>query len=209
MAESGIFITLEGIEGAGKSTMLDYIADELNAAGRDVLVTREPGGTRAGEQLREILLDNQNDHLADDTELMIIFAARAQHLQEVILPALAAGKTVLCDRFTDASYAYQGGGRGIPVERIGILEDWVQQGLQPDITLLFDLDVAIGLRRAGKRSEADRFEQEHQQFFERVRACYLQRAEKEPERYCIIHSDRPLDEVRQQIRDVLLQRELC
>ena len=202
MAPTGTFITLEGIEGAGKSTMLDFITGLLTATGRELVVTREPGGTRAGEQLREILLDNNNDHLADDTELMIIFAARAQHLQEVIRPALAAGKTVLCDRFTDASYAYQGGGRGIPMERIQALEEWVQQGLKPDITLLFDLDVAVGLRRAGKRSAADRFEQEHQHFFQRVRDCYLARAAAEPARYRVINSEQTLDAVKQQIQDV-------
>ncbi len=205
----GQFITLEGIEGAGKSTMLNFIAEQLGAAGSDIVVTREPGGTHVGEQLREILLDKSNEQLCDDAELLIIFAARAQHLKQVIEPALNSGKHVLCDRFTDASYAYQGGGRGINQERIAQLEDWVQQGLSPDLTLLFDLDVSTGLRRANKRGEADRFEQEQVDFFERIRQCYLDRAHAEPDRFCIIETDATMERVKEQIVDVLKKRKLC
>lgn len=205
----GKFITLEGIEGAGKSTMLNFISEQLQQAGNEVVVTREPGGTHVGEKLREILLDNNNDQLSDDTELLIIFAARAQHLQQVIRPALDAGHYVVCDRFTDASYAYQGGGRGMSTERIKQLEHWVQQGLKPDLTILFDLDVATGLRRAGKRGEADRFEQEHVDFFERIRQCYLDRASVEPDRYRVIDAASSVDNVKQQIQSVLKDKQLC
>ncbi len=209
MTKRGQFITLEGVEGAGKSTLLDYIATQLRDAGHDVVETREPGGTTTGEQVRQILFSNDNHDLSDDAELMLIFAARAQHLEELIRPAIEAGKVVLCDRFTDASYAYQGGGRGIELERIQILEDWVQKGLQPDLTLLFDLDVQIGLRRAGGRSQADRFEQEDVDFFERVRACYLSRAEQFPERYRTIDAEQALEQVKEQIKTVLSERKLC
>ena len=205
----GKFITLEGIEGAGKSTMVNFIAEQLRAAGNDIVVTREPGGTRIGEQLREILLDKSNDQLCDDAELMIIFASRAQHLKQVIEPALAAGQHVLCDRFTDASYAYQGGGRGMNPERIAQLEQWVQQGLKPDLTLLFDLDVNTGLRRANKRGEADRFEQEEVDFFERTRQCYLDRAAVEPDRFSIIQADATIEQVKEQIAAVLKASSLC
>ncbi|MEQ8290033.1 MAG: dTMP kinase [Gammaproteobacteria bacterium] len=206
---TGKFITLEGIEGAGKSTMLNFISEQLQQAGNEVVVTREPGGTRVGEKLREILLDNSNTRLSDDAELLIIFAARAQHLQQVIRPALNAGQYVLCDRFTDASYAYQGGGRNMSTERIRQLEDWVQQGLEPDLTILFDLDVATGLRRAGKRGDADRFEQEHVDFFERIRQCYIDRASAEPERFRVIDAASTVDNVKQQILEVLKDKQLC
>lgn len=201
--QQGLFITLEGVEGAGKSTLMSYVAEILSDTGKEVIQTREPGGTKTGEQIRNILLDSNNAKLADDTELLLMFAARAQHIYEVINPALASGKIVLCDRFTDASYAYQGGGRGINSSRIQILEDWVQQGLKPNLTLLFDLDVETGLRRAGKRSEADRFEQEEISFFERIRSSYLERAKKEPERFRIIDSSQSFDNVKQQIQDTL------
>ena len=201
--QQGLFITLEGVEGAGKSTLMAYVAEILSNAGKEVLQTREPGGTKTGEQIRNILLDSKNVSVTDDTELLLMFAARSQHINEVIKPALSSGKIVLCDRFTDASYAYQGGGRGIESSRIKILEDWVQQGLKPDLTLLFDLDVETGLRRAGKRSEADRFEQEEIGFFDRIRTCYLQRAKDEPERFRIIDSSQSFDNVKQQIQDIL------
>lgn len=199
----GMFVTLEGVEGAGKSTLMSYIAEILSAAGREVIQTREPGGTKTGEQIRNILLDSKNVSVTDDTELMLMFAARAQHINEVIKPALAQGKVVLCDRFTDATYAYQGGGRGIGNARIQILEDWVQQGLKPNLTLLFDLDVEMGLRRAGKRSEADRFEKEEIGFFEKIRTCYLDRAKDEPDRFRIIDSSQSFDNVKQQIQNIL------
>ncbi len=203
LSNKGLFITLEGVEGAGKSTLMAYVAEILSEAGNEVLQTREPGGTRTGEQIRDILLDSKNVGVTDDTELLLMFAARAQHINEVIEPALSSGKFVLCDRFTDASYAYQGGGRGIELSRIQILEDWVQQGLKPELTLLFDIDVEAGLRRASNRSEADRFEQEEISFFERIRSCYLQRAEDDSERFRIIDASQSFDNVKQQIQDVL------
>ncbi len=199
----GMFVTLEGVEGAGKSTLMSYIAEIFTDSGREVIQTREPGGTKTGEQIRNILLDSKNVGVTDDTELMLMFAARAQHISEIIHPALANGSVVLCDRFTDASYAYQGGGRGIDEKRIQILEDWVQQGLKPDLTLLFDLDVETGLRRAGKRSEADRFEKEEIGFFEKIRNNYLQRAKNEPDRFRIIDSSQSFENVKQQIQDIL------
>ncbi len=201
--QQGLFITLEGIEGAGKSTLMAYIAEILSEAGNNVLQTREPGGTKTGEQIREILLDKKNVAVTNDTELLLMFAARAQHINEVITPALASGKVVICDRFTDASFAYQGAGRGIESSRIQTLEDWVQQGLKPKLTLLFDIDVEAGLRRASNRSETDRFEQEEISFFERIRTCYLQRAENEPERFRIIDASQPFDNVKQQIQNIL------
>jgi len=208
LSNKGLFITLEGVEGAGKSTLMEFIADLFSKTGQEVIQTREPGGTKTGEQIRNILLDSNNIGLTNDTELLLMFAAREQHLQEVIKPALSSGKVVICDRFTDASYAYQGGGRGIEQSRIQILETWVQQGLKPDLTLLFDVDVEIGLRRAGKRSEADRFEKEETAFFERIRSCYLARAKNEPERFRIIDSAQSYDNVKQQIHDIL-QVHLC
>lgn len=206
---TGYFITLEGTEGAGKSTLMEFVHETLHAAGHDVVLTREPGGTRPGEQIRRILLDGGNIGLLDDTELLLMFAARTQHIKEVINPGLAAGRFVVCDRFTDASYAYQGGGRGIEQSRIKQLETWVQQGLKPDLTLLFDLDVKTGLRRAGKRSKADRFEQQAIVFFQRIRECYLTRAGNEPERFSIIDAERPLAEVKQQIRAIFKLKKLC
>ena len=186
--KKGLFITLEGIEGAGKSTVVDFIEDFLTKEGHDVIKTREPGGTVIGEQIREILLKNENYTLTYDTELLLVFSARAQHIQEVILPALSLGKIILCDRFTDASYAYQGGGRGIDASRINLLEKWVQGDLRPNLTLLFDLDVSIGMQRTKKRSDADRFEQEEINFFEKIRNTYLERAKNEPQRFRIINS---------------------
>ncbi len=195
----GRFITLEGGEGAGKSTALDYLCARLEQAGIRVLRTREPGGTAVGEKVRTLLLDPDHSGMHADTELLLMFAARAQHLHEVILPALEHGEWVICDRFTDATYAYQGGGRGIDVRRIGLLEDWVQQGLQPDTTLLFDLPVAQGLERAGQRGALDRFEQEQQDFFTRVRDAYLARAAQYPERFRIVDAGRELEAVQQQL----------
>ena len=201
--QKSLFITLEGVEGAGKSSLMGYVAELFSEAGRDVVLTREPGGTKTGEQIRNILLDSNNIGLTNDTELLLMFAARAQHIEEIITPALSSGKVVICDRFTDASYAYQGGGRGIEQDRIKHLEDWVQQGLKPDLTLLFDLDVKIGLQRAGKRSDADRFELEELSFFERIRSCYLDMAEKESGRFRTIDSSQSFDNVKQQIQDIL------
>ena len=201
--KKGLFITLEGIEGAGKSTVVDFIEDFLTKEGHDVIKTREPGGTVIGEQIREILLKNENYTLTYDTELLLVFSARAQHIQEVILPALSLGKIILCDRFTDASYAYQGGGRGIDESRINLLEKWVQGDLRPNLTLLFDLDVSIGMQRTKKRSDADRFEREEINFFEKIRNTYLERAKKEPQRFRIINAASSLENVKEQIVTIL------
>ena len=201
--KKGLFITLEGIEGAGKSTVVDFIADFLSKEGHDVIKTREPGGTIIGEQIREILLKNENYALTCDAELLLVFSARAQHIQEVILPALSSGKIILCDRFTDASYAYQGGGRGIDASRINLLEKWVQGNLRPNLTLLFDLDVSIGMQRTKKRSDADRFEREEINFFEKIRNTYLERAKNEPQRFRIINSASSLENVKEQIVTIL------
>ena len=201
--KKGLFITLEGIEGAGKSTAVDFIEDFLTKEGHDVIKTREPGGTIIGEQIREILLKNENHTLTHDAELLLVFSARAQHIQEVILPALSSGKIILCDRFTDASYAYQGGGRGIDASRINLLEKWVQGDLRPNLTLLFDLDVNVGLQRTKKRNDADRFEREEINFFEKIRNTYLERAQKEPQRFRIINSASSLESVKEQIITIL------
>ena len=207
----GKFITLEGGEGAGKSTSLALLEKSLVARGRRVVVTREPGGTETGERLREVLLHGRQA-IAGDAELLMMFAARAEHLDKVIRPALARGDWVLCDRFTDATYAYQGGGRSIPAERIRILEDWVQQGLQPDLTLLFDLPVEQGLARAGNRSTPDRFEREQLAFFERVREAYLSIARQSPARVKVIDAGRTPAEVirheRQRLADERLEAEV-
>ena len=205
--KKGFFITLEGIEGAGKSTMVNFIEDFLIKSGHDVIKTREPGGTKIGEQIREVLLKNENNNLTADAELLLMFAARAQHMSKVITPALSSGKTILCDRFIDASYAYQGGGRGIDTSRINLLEKWMQSNLTPDLTLLFDLNVSVGIARTKKRSKADRFEEEESIFFEKVRACYLKRAEDEPNRFRIINSELPLQKVEDEITTILSRLE--
>ncbi len=201
--QQGVFITLEGVEGAGKSTLMAYAAEYFSEKGREVIQTREPGGTKTGEQIRAILLDSDNETLTDNTELLLMFAARMQHIDEVIKPALSSGKIVICDRFTDATYAYQGAGRGLDTTRIEALEKWVQQGLKPDITLLFDLDIETGLRRANQRSDADRFEQEEISFFERIRSCYLKRAKEEPKRFRIIDASQSFENVKLQIQTIL------
>lgn len=202
---SGLFITLEGPEGAGKSTNRDYLAALLREHGVDVVLTREPGGTPLAERIRELLLTPADEPMASDTELLLVFAARAQHLQQVVRPALARGAVVLCDRFTDATYAYQGGGRGVPAERIALLEDFVQDVLRPDLTLVFDLPVEVGLARAAARGRLDRFEQERLEFFEAVRSTYLQRAAQAPERYRVLDAAQPLDAVQQRIAGLLPQ----
>lgn len=192
---SGLFITLEGPEGAGKSTNREYLAELLMQAGIEVVLTREPGGTPLAERIRELLLAPDSEVMAVDTELLLMFAARAQHLAGVIRPALARGAVVLCDRFTDATYAYQGGGRGVAYERIAILEQFVQGDLRPDLTLVFDLPVEVGLARAAARGKLDRFEQEQQSFFEAVRQTYLARAAQAPERYRVLDAAQPLCQV--------------
>ena len=205
---SGRFITLEGGEGAGKSTNAAYLAKRLEAAGIVLRMTREPGGTVLGERTRELLLDPSHDGMHADTELLLMFAARAQHLNEVILPALQAGEWVLCDRFTDATYAYQGGGRGINMQRIAELEAWVQRGFEPDMTILFDLPVETGLARAEKRGALDRFEQEQQAFFTAVRETYLQRAKQNSGRFRVVDAAQELTGVQRQL-DVLVDELLA
>jgi dTMP kinase len=202
----GKFITMEGGEGAGKSTMMQRVGGWLEAAGHRVVVTREPGGTDLAEKLREILLDRDNNTLSGQAELLLVFASRAQHLDELIRPALARGDWVLCDRFTDATWAYQGGGRGLPLDDIKTLEKLVHGDLSPDLTLLLDLPVEQGMRRAGERSEADRFEQESSTFFERVRNAYLERANSARGRFAIVDASPGVDEVWAQIEEILSSR---
>ena len=195
MSGSGRLITLEGGEGAGKSTVMDAVRERLEARGIRVIVTREPGGTVLGEAVREIVLDPARRNISAESELLLMFAARAQLVRELIRPALDAGQWVLSDRFTDASYAYQGAGRGQPEARIAELERWAAL-LKPDLTLLLDLPIADGLARASGRGKADRIELENSDFFERVRGAYRARAAAEPARFRIIDATRSLDEVR-------------
>lgn len=201
-----MFITIEGGEGAGKSSMMDRLAGWLEAHGHRVVRTREPGGTVLAEKIRAILLDDGHGELSSQAELLLVFASRAQHLEELIRPALARGDTVLCDRFTDASWAYQGGGRQMPADWITALEEMVHGDLQPDLTLLLDLPVEQGLERASRRGEADRFEQESSSFFRRVRQAYLARAKSSPNRFEIIDASGAMDQVWSQIESVLERR---
>lgn len=198
------FITLEGIEGVGKTSNLLYIKELLESSGHSCVVTREPGGTKLGEALRGLLLSHSDDNMCPDAELLMMFAARAEHLAKVIRPALAAKQTVLCDRFTEATYAYQGGGRLLEVAKISRLEAWVQGDLRPDLTVILDAPVAVGRARAGKRSEPDRIEKEQDDFFQRVREAYIALAEHNPDRICLIDASRTLAEVQQQIREKLV-----
>jgi dTMP kinase len=200
---TGKFITVEGIEGVGKTTNMEYLQQLITAAGKDLVVTREPGGTPLGEAIRGLLLDPQYQGMDSDCELQLMFAARAEHLDKVIKPAIEAGRWVLCDRFTDATYAYQGGGRGLDTEKIAALEQLVQGAFRPDLTLLLDVPVAVGLERAGKRSAPDRFEQEQVEFFERVRQAYLDMADTHNGRYRVIDASRPLENVQQQLAAVM------
>lgn len=190
------FITFEGVDGAGKSTGLDWFADALRQRGIDLLVTREPGGTPLGEQLREILL-NQPMHV--ETEAMLMFAARREHVEKVIRPALQRGTWVISDRFSDASFAYQGGGRGVPLAKLEQLEQWVHGDLQPDLTLLFDIPIEVARQRLSNNVSLDRFEQEKGEFFERVRQAYLARVAKSPQRITVIHAEKSLKEVQQEL----------
>ena len=200
---TGLFITLEGPEGAGKSTNREYLAQRLRDHGLDVVLTREPGGTPLAERIRELLLTPADEPMNSDTELLLVFAARAQHLAQVIRPALARGAVVLCDRFTDATYAYQGGGRGLAFQRIEQLEQFVQGEMRPDLTLIFDLPVAIGLSRAAARGRLDRFEQEGLGFFEAVRNAYLERARQKPQRYRVIDAGQSLTSVQADLDGLL------
>jgi dTMP kinase len=196
----GKFITLEGIDGAGKSTHAGTVGDLLRARGRDVVLTREPGGTPLGEKLRALLLSQT---MNIDTECLLMFAARREHIAQVIAPALARGQWVVSDRFTDATYAYQGAGGGIPKDRIAILERWVNGELRPDLTLVFDVpvEVAVGRLRGGR---ADRFESENRSYFERVRAGYLARAAAEPHRLRVIDGRKTVAEVKKEVEDITL-----
>ena len=196
------FITLDGIDGAGKSTNLAVMKAWFEKHKLPVLFTREPGGTPAGEALREILL-NPATQVSLRTETLLMFAARQQHLETVILPALTNGTHVVSDRFTDATFAYQGGGRGVPLQDIATLEHWVQGDFRPDLTLLLDVPLEVSMARINQTREKDRFEQEAAEFFNRVREVYLQRAAKQPERYAVIDSSQSLDAVKTQIETAL------
>jgi len=197
---SGLFITLEGVDGAGKSSHLDWLGDWFRQRGRAVRMTREPGGTPVGEHLREIVL---HQAMHPDTEALVMFAARREHIERVIRPALAAGEVVISDRFTDASFAYQCGGRGLAEARLEVLEDWVQEGLQPDLTLLFDVPTEVAAARLAGAREPDRFERERGDFHARVRAAYLRRAQAHPERIRVIDGSRTLEDVRRQLAAIL------
>jgi dTMP kinase len=200
MNPRGRFITFEGIDGAGKSTQIEFVAGHLREQGIEIVVTREPGGTEIGEALRELVLQRQ---MSPRTETLLVFAARAQHVDEVIEPALARGHWVICDRFTDATYAYQSGGRGLPTSSIEALERWVHPDLQPDLTFLFDVDPEIAARRLSTARPADRFEAERTEFFARVRSVYLQRAQRFAERFVLIDGTQSPDSVRSRLVESL------
>ena len=194
------FITFEGVDGAGKSTHLAWFADALRQRDLDVVVTREPGGTPLGEQLREILL---NQPMSIGTEALLMFAARLEHIEQVIKPALRAGKWVISDRFSDASFAYQGGGRGMDWEKLHQLEQWVHPDLQPDLTLFFDVPVEVARQRLSNNVSLDRFEQEQSDFFERVRAGYHRRVQENPQRYAVIDAAQTLDSVKHELEVII------
>lgn len=196
----GKFITLEGIDGAGKSTHLAFIAEYLRATGKQVVVTREPGGTPLGEMLRDLVL-SQAMHV--ETETLIMFASRREHIDKVIVPALEKGIWIISDRFTDATYAYQGGGRGIAAERLKMLENWVQGSLQPDLTFLFDVPIEVSRERLALNMSLDRFEQEKQEFFMRVRAAYLACAAAQPQRIRVIDSSRSIADIQTELTGLI------
>lgn len=201
--QQGIFITIEGVEGVGKSTAIHYIVRSLQELGQEVIVTREPGGTEIAEEIRQVLLQHHHEKMASDTELLLMFASRAQHLASIIMPNLVKGITVVSDRFTDATYAYQGGGRGVDIARIQILEAWVQGHLQPDFTLLLDAPIEVGIERILSRGPKDRIEQETIDFFHRVRQSYLDRARQYPYRFRMVDATLPLDEVEREIKTAM------
>ncbi|WP_150912941.1 dTMP kinase [Marinobacter halotolerans] len=203
MSSRGQFITFEGTEGVGKSTQLENAASVLKAMNIDVVVTREPGGTPMAESIRELLLTPRDEPVNDLTELLLMFAARAQHLHTRILPELAAGRWVLCDRFTDATFAYQGGGRGVSADAIATLETLVQGDVRPDHVVLLDATVETGMARARHRGELDRFERETVAFFERIRQTYLERAASAPQRYHRVNAARPLEAVSEEVAGLL------
>ncbi len=206
MSEKPRFISLEGSEGVGKTTSLNFIRAFLEDKGYKVLVTREPGGTPLAEDLRATLLSNRKETIEPDTELLLMFAARCQHVNQVIKPALESGTWVLCDRFVDASYAYQGGGRGIPFERINQLHQWSMQGFVPDLTILLDMSVDEGMARTRLRGAPDRFESEQIDFYQRIRDAYLQRAKSEPQRICVIDAAPDIELVQKSIKSLLQEK---
>lgn len=197
------FMTIEGIEGVGKSTNIEFIKRYLDAKHIEYIHTREPGGTALAEKIRELLLQEHSEKVNEVSELLLMFASRAQHIQEVIKPALALNKWVICDRFTDATFAYQGGGRGVDISKIETLQQLVQDDLRPDLTFILDLEPSIGLSRAAKRSALDRFEKEELDFFNKVRANYLQRAAQDPQRCKVIDASQNLEKVAADIEGVL------
>lgn len=201
--KQGLFITIEGGEGVGKSTNIEFIQQELAAQNIDAIVTREPGGTPLAEEIREVLIKNREEQVVSETELLLMFAARAQHLHQKILPALEQGTYVISDRFTDATYAYQSGGRGVPAEKVALLENFVQGDIRPDLTLLLDAPIEIGMARAKNRGALDRFEEEQAEFFNNVRNNYLERAKAEPKRFKIIDATQSLEAVQADIAKVL------
>lgn len=198
----GRFITVEGIEGVGKSSNIAFLTAALERRGIRVLTTREPGGTPMAERIRALLVEHGDEAMPEIAELLLMFAARALHVENVIRPALDAGTWVVSDRFTDASRAYQGGGRGIPLERINTLAHWVHGNLEPDLTILLDAPVDVGMGRAGKRGEPDRFERERAEFFRRVRDAYLELAAAEPDRFAVIDASQDIETVRAAIESI-------
>jgi dTMP kinase len=201
--ERGKFISVEGIEGVGKSTNIDVVVRRIEAAGHKVLTTREPGGTPFAEDIREILMNRNDEPIPEIAEVLLMFAARSFNVNNVIVPALEAGTWVVCDRFTDSSRAYQSGGRGIPMETIDRVADWVHGDTWPDVTILLDAPVEVGMERAGKRSAPDRFEQERHDFFQRVRECYLQIAAREPDRFVVIDTTADIAAVRTDVANLI------
>lgn len=200
--ERGLFITFEGIEGVGKSTNMAMLVEHIESAGQRVLTSREPGGTPVAEDIRDLLKDRSDEPIPEIAELLLMFAARSLNVNNVILPALEAGTWVVCDRFTDSSRAYQGGGRGLPMDTIDRLADWVHGDTWPDLTILLDAPVEIGMQRADRRGTPDRFEQEQHDFFQRVRECYLQLAMQEPARFVVLDTTQSLQQVGEEIRQI-------
>lgn len=202
----GLFITIEGGEGVGKSTNIEFIKSLLDANSIECIVTREPGGTPLAEEIREVLIANREEKVVSEAELLLMFAARAQHLHQKILPTLETGTWVISDRFTDATYAYQSGGRGVPSEKVALLENFVQGDVRPDLTLLFDAPVEVGMARAKNRGKLDRFEEEKLEFFNRVRDNYLERSSAEPDRFLVVDATQSLEKVQLDLREIISEK---